>query len=98
MVIVRRVVGKSMLPTLLDGDIVFGRTRKKAKAGDIVIAVHKNREIIKRVSKITGEQCFIEGDNKQASTDSRHFGPIAVTDVKAVVIWAFTWPRHSRRG
>lgn len=89
MIILRRVVGSSMKPALFEGDIVVARTRKKPQVGDIVVAKHENREIIKRVEKVTGKKYFLVGDNKHASTDSRKYGAVPKADIKAVAVFAF---------
>lgn len=88
MIIIRRVVGNSMKPALFEGDIIFARTRKKPQVGDIVVAKHKNREIIKRVERLGAKKCYLIGDNKHASTDSRQFGSIPLKDIKAVAVFA----------
>lgn len=77
-----------MEPALFEGDVVVGRNHKKPKVGDIVVARHNGREIIKRVTKLTAEACYLQGDNKHASTDSRQFGAVPLTNIKAVVVWS----------
>lgn len=97
MIIVRRVVGSSMAPALFAGDLVFARTRKNPQVGDIVIAKHKNREIIKRVDRLTKNKCYLTGDNKRRSTDSRHYGTVPRTNIKAVAVFALGTSRFARR-
>ena len=101
--LIRRVVGPSMEPTLLDGDIVFA---KKIKAnslfmGDIVISHYKDRDLIKRIADIKGDNVSLEGDNTEYSNDSRNFGYIPISSVKGRVfmIWpkAARWPRAVTR-
>lgn len=87
MLVVRRVVGASMEPNLRANDVVFAHKTKHIKPGDVVIAIYKNREIIKRIAKISGGLCHVYGDNKHASTDSRSFGPIPINNVQAVVFF-----------
>lgn len=84
-----------MLPTLKPGDMVLVNRMSylflSPKINDIV-AVKDPREgkvLIKRIMKIEGKSYFVQGDNKNASTDSRVFGMIGriniigkVTDVK----------------
>lgn len=85
---VRRVVGVSMLPSLPPGRIVFaiGRTRCLRK-GSVVICTVNGREVIKRVVGFTVDDVYIAGDNRQSSTDSRDYGPVARKQIRAVVIW-----------
>lgn len=40
---------------------------------------------IKRISKIDEHGVWVEGDNKQGSTDSRHYGYIQPKDIKGIV-------------
>jgi hypothetical protein len=86
MLLVRRVVGSSMAPTLEEGDIVVAASLKRPRLDRIVIARKNGRELIKRVSNIDGDACFITGDNASASTDSRSFGPVSRADVRGVII------------
>ncbi len=90
-----QIFGSSMLPTLKPGDMVLVNRMSylflSPKINDIV-AVKDPREgkvLIKRIMKIEGKSYFVQGDNKNASTDSRVFGMIGriniigkVTDVK----------------
>ncbi len=87
-VIVRRVVGSSMLPKLPGDQVVvgigyFGRLR----VGDVVVINHNELEKVKRVSKQQGDKLFVVGDNLEHSTDSRYFGWLTRNDVVAKVIW-----------
>lgn len=86
--LIRRVVGASMVPRLGPGKIVLAtRWRRKIKPGDVVIAVHNGREIIKRVERTEPNRVFVIGDNLLQSTDSRHFGWIPRREVVAKVMW-----------
>lgn len=76
-----------MLPVLKPGQIVLVWCWFfKPKVGDIVVIKHNNKEIIKRIQKINVREYFIEGDNKQSSTDSRSFGPIDKSKIIGKVI------------
>ena len=92
MLLVRRVVGSSMQPTLSAGQVVIGSKIIKPRIGSIIIFTHLGREKIKRISAIRGQDVTVVGDNRQESDDSRSLGPINTSDVKAVIIW----PRQSR--
>jgi len=77
-----------MLPALPPGKIVIGAVRfGSLQEGDVVIVLHDGLEKIKRIAKIRGDQLFVLGDNPEKSTDSRSFGWLSVTVVRAKVIW-----------
>lgn len=74
-IILRRVAGQSMAPTLDEGELIFARTFfKDVKPHDIVVVKHNGLEKIKRVQKVRSNEIFIVGDNPTQSTDSRDFG------------------------
>jgi len=85
---VRRVVGLSMLPTLAEGAVVVGIT-KHPRVGDIVIAKVSKLEVIKRVKTIDDNGVFLVGDNPGHSTDSREYGLIQESDVLGVIVVSF---------
>ncbi len=74
-----------MLPTLKPGALLLGTSLINVKPGRIVVT-RTETVSIKRVSRVSGSEVWLEGDNKSASTDSRHYGPIKRSDVGAVVI------------
>lgn len=83
---VRRVVGDSMSPTLLAGNIVVGLTKGRYRSGRIVIAKVGDREVIKRIDAIKNKKYFLKGDNAAASTDSRHYGAVSESAILGVII------------
>jgi|SRR5688572_17523874 phage repressor protein C with HTH and peptisase S24 domain len=90
-ILIRRVVGLSMAPTLKPGQIVFGYDfYKKLGPGTVVIVLHEGVEKIKRIARVERDRVFILGDNPAVSTDSRDFGAIPMSSVKAKVLY-FTW-------
>lgn len=81
-----RVTGESMEPFLKAGEVVFvdlrAYRRNRPKTGEVVILWHphqKNLRIIKRIETVTRDGRYVvQGDNPEASTDSRSFGPVAL--------------------
>ena len=99
-----RVVGESMVPTLLPGDRVlvlrgFGPLRPAVRLGDLVALSdprRAERTMIKRVAGFDGEAVVLRGDNEAASTDSRHFGPVGRGDLRGRVVYRYH--PEARRG
>jgi len=84
--LIRRVRGRSMLPSLPPGTLVFAGKPRHVKVGDIVVARSPAaREIIKRVQKLEGERYYLVGDNRLESTDSREFGAVNKSAILGVV-------------
>ena len=88
------VEGESMLPAYQPGDQVVVDTKgyfsREVRAGDVVVAVDPRdpaRRLIKRVVRVEGGDIWLEGDNPDASTDSRHFGP--VSGLVGMVRWRY---------
>ena len=82
--------GKSMNPTLKDGEVVLVDRTAKIEPGDIVVAKHpieQTSEVVKRVERINErEHYFLIGDNLEDSNDSRHFGAVAKEYIKGKVV------------
>jgi len=80
-----------MYPTLHPGQDVlsfnWAYLGKKPKVGDIVVVEVNGKEIVKRVQKVDGRRIFVQGDNKEESTDSRYFGPISRDQIKGKVVY-----------
>ncbi len=86
----RRVVGKSMEPTLKNGQTVLISSVRSFKKGDVVIAFMNGKEVIKRITKKQNGQVYLEGDNKLKSTDSKKHGWLVDNHVMGRVIWPST--------
>jgi len=98
LVMVRRVAGSSMLPVLKPGQIVVAlsvRRRRLPQAGEVVIVSHDGLEKIKRLKQLdkAANRLYVIGDNPVSSTDSRSFGWLPLTSLRARVVW----PRLSRK-
>lgn len=82
--------GKSMNPTLKDGETVLVDRAASIEVGDIVIVKHpieRNCELVKRIDRITERgDYFLVGDNLEDSHDSRHFGAVAKEYIKGKVV------------
>lgn len=88
LLIVRRVVGKSMLPTLRPESIVVATGAFWAiKPDRIVVVRHDGLDKIKRIQKVSGARVFVVGDNTRQSLDSRSFGWLPMSAVVAKVVW-----------
>jgi nickel-type superoxide dismutase maturation protease len=88
MLYIRRVVGNSMLPKFVPGQVIIGVRRwRRPKPGQVVIIEHDGKEKVKRIDKVDRDEVYVLGDHPQASTDSRHFGWIRLASVTAVIVW-----------
>jgi len=89
--------GKSMNPTLKDGEVVLVDRHARIEVGDIVIAKHpveQQSEIVKRVGRINERgHYFLVGDNPEDSNDSRHFGAVTREYIKGKVVARLGWAR-----
>jgi len=86
-IVLRRVVGESMLPTLKPGELLIGVKTNRVRPGDIVIVNHNGLDKVKRVQKVNKDSVYILGDNLKSSSDSRDFGYIDRSKILARVIW-----------
>ena len=92
-----RIDGRSMSPTLADGDWIIadrGSHRDyRPQAGDVVIARDPRDTthlLAKRIDHIDLHgQVWLLGDNVAESTDSRTFGPVRINAIVARVRWRY---------
>ena len=87
MIYLRRVVGSSMRPALLHGQVVIALRGRKVRSGRVVLARHDGREIIKRVAVVSDQSVDLHGDNRDESTDSRDYGSLPRRAIIGVVVW-----------
>jgi nickel-type superoxide dismutase maturation protease len=104
------VRGSSMRPALEPGDWALAVASPRVARGSVVVVEHPRRpgfEMVKRVTGVPGDpapngrvldhdEFWVEGDTPEASTDSRHFGPVRREHVKAAVRLVY-WPPERRR-
>lgn len=91
-----RVAGNSMLPAYADGDRILIKYRSSdlqpVHVGEVVMIEREGEMMIKRITRYeigshTGVGMIsVEGDNKEESIDSRHWGAIPSRFVKAKVL------------
>ena len=86
-----RVRDRSMEPFLMDGDFALVRMNpKRVREGDVVVLEdpRNSKKIIKRVERIReGGDCYVVGDNRQMSTDSRSFGPVPMEQIVGKLVF-----------
>lgn len=84
-----RVVGRSMEPTLAEGQFVLVDRRRVPAPGELALARHPDRDgllVVKRVAARTGSGRFeLASDNPAAGTDSRTWGPLPAEAVVGTV-------------
>jgi nickel-type superoxide dismutase maturation protease len=84
------VEGGSMLPTFFPGDrLLLVRRWRSVRTGDVVVVPDprdEGRRLVKRVSSAQGADVEVRGDNPDASTDSRVFGPVPVSSITHFVV------------
>ena len=84
-----------MWPGLVAGDEVLVHPRRPPRPGDVVVLEHPRRpgtRLVKRLVRHDPGGLWVEGDNPEASTDSRHFGPIPVQLLLGLVVARFARP------
>ena len=81
-----------MEPTVLPGDRLLVVRRPRPRVGDIVaLADPRNgrRLLLKRLTVAVGGELTVEGDNREWSTDSRAFGPVAGEGLLGRVVYRY---------
>ncbi len=92
--LVRRVEvdGDSMRPTLRPGDRLVVVAGRRARVGDLVTLPDPrapSRQVVKRVITRDGATVMVRGDNPDASTDSRTFGPVPAESIGGRVVYRY---------
>ena len=87
-----RVHGRSMLPTLRDGDRLLLDYRRPPAPGLLaVVELPDGTAAVKRLDHLAGDGWWVSRDNPAEGVDSWTLGA-AVTRVTAIVV-ARVWPR-----
>jgi nickel-type superoxide dismutase maturation protease len=105
------VAGWSMAPSLAPGERLVtvplprsvraaGIVRRLVRPGALVVVAEPiartgEHLVVKRVAAIDDTGVVVRGDHPSRSTDSRHYGPVALTSVRRVVVtrWPAVWRR-----
>ena len=79
-----------MRPALTPGDRLLV-VRLRPRAGDVVALrdPRTGRTIVKRVASVDGASVVVLGDNAEASTDSRTFGPVELSAVLGRAVYRY---------
>ena len=98
-----------MMPTLLPGDWALAVPLHRFERGQVVVVEHPGRpgyELVKRITAVPGDmigqrtmasdEYWVEGDRGDASTDSRHFGPVTREALRARILLVYG-PADRRR-
>jgi mitochondrial inner membrane protease subunit 1 len=93
----RRVVvaGESMLPVFQPGDrLLLGRIGGLRPGHVIGLPDPRDekRLLIKRIHALSESRVEVRGDNEDASTDSRHFGPVPRARLAGRVLYRYAPP------
>lgn len=74
-----------MKPAIEDGQLIVAR-RGLPRAGQVVLALQGDREVVKRVDHIKGARYYLLGDNSEASSDSRDYGFVHKKDILGTIM------------
>jgi nickel-type superoxide dismutase maturation protease len=94
------VAGTSMAPTLLPGDRLLVLRTRRVRPGDLVVVPDPRapeRVVVKRAVAVDGGRVELGGDNPEASTDSRVFGPVPRATVQGRAVYRYAPPDRSGR-
>lgn len=87
MIFLRRIVGKSMTPTLKPGQTVLFHQIRNFEVGQIVIAFVGGREVVKRIAKIENGKIYLSVDDKQHAHNGKYFASITDDKIEGVLFW-----------
>lgn len=92
-----------MAPTFHAGDWLLVMWGGAFRPGQTVLVERESQPgvfLIKRVVRLEANKYWVEGDNKEESTDSRHWGAITQEEIVATVVFRFrkAGSKRGRRG
>jgi SOS-response transcriptional repressor LexA len=91
------VRGRSMEPTLRDGDHLLVRWGARPRPGRLVVVQWPGGPLaVKRAVLLQEDGWWVERDNPREGTDSWHAGPLRQADVLGAVLLRL-WPVRRRR-
>src|SRR5438128_2669648 len=103
------VEGTSMAPDVAPGEWLVAIRTSRVRRGDVVVFEHPDRpgfDLVKRVAAIPGDtigaltlkpgEYWVLGDAREASTDSRWFGPVPLGRLRGVVVLRYRPPSRAR--
>jgi nickel-type superoxide dismutase maturation protease len=100
------VHGASMVPSLLPGDRLLVESRsyqgRPPRPGEVVLAADPRkpeRELIKRVETVdeAAASADLRGDAPEASTDSREFGTVPLSEIRWRAVFRYWPPQRAGR-
>jgi phage repressor protein C with HTH and peptisase S24 domain len=90
------VAGRSMEPTLRDGDHLLVRWGGRPRPGRLVLVRWPGRPVsVKRAGMLAEDGWWVERDNPAEGVDSWQAGPVPQTDVLGTVLLRL-WPPRRR--
>ena len=90
--------GDSMQPSLAPGDRLVVVPLARLRPGQVVAVADprgSGRLLVKRVGAVVNGAVEVVGDNPAASTDSRHFGPVARDQVVGTALYRYYPPKRA---
>lgn len=82
-----KIEGRSMEPTLKEGEEVVVFRWMKGKVGDLVIFKKNAKTMIKRIHSIEQQRVYVKGDHAAFSTDSDSFGAVERSKILGKVLF-----------
>jgi nickel-type superoxide dismutase maturation protease len=94
------IAGGSMRPTLEPGEWAVAVRPRSPRPGDVVVLEHPGRagfELVKRVVAAGPDGAVrVRGDDPEASTDSRTFGPVPSGSIRGRIVAVYHPWRRAR--